>query len=546
MDMKEKSKRETNVRYNELTATEREKITNAINRGATRRDAIKMMVAAGMTAATAGGIVTAATEAIAATPKKGGNLRAAFSLHGPDDTLNPIALTSNADYSRARAHYNNLVQLSDDIVPQPELAESFEANKDASEWTFSLRKDVEFHDGSKFTADDVVYSLSRHLGKDSKSVAKGLVSTVKEWKKTGTHEVKAICEAPYSDLPAVLGEKHFKISKADQKDFTNPPGTGPYKLESFKPGVGSKHVRNDNYWREGANLDSIEIFGITDPIARVSAVLSGDVQMIATVSPKAIGQIEAAEGVDIRSTPSGTYLGVAMLAKDGGPGINADFVKAMKLLMRRDRLVKGVLSGHGTVGNDHPINTAYGVDFCKELPIRAFDPDQAKSLLKKSGMTTATLEVAEVAGGATDMALILQRECQKIGFDLKIKKVPTDGYWGAVWQKSPMCVTSWNMRPTASIMLDIAYAPTAPWSDTFWKDDRMGDLLAKVKAETDPNNKHELLCQMQKIVSDDAPVAIPAHINLLDAIRSNVKGVPRLALGSLGASEWPEFAWLDS
>ena len=57
------------------------------------------------------------------------------------------------------------------------------------------------------------------------------------------------------------------------------------------------------------------------------------------------------------------------------------------------------------------------------------------------------------------MALILQRECQKIGFNLQIKKVPTDGYWGAVWQKSPLCVTSWNMRPTASIMLDIAYAP---------------------------------------------------------------------------------------
>ncbi len=538
--------KKTAVHFGDLTATEKQTVTSALNRGATRRDAIKMMMAAGMTAATAGSIVTAASEAIAATPKKGGTIKTAFALHGPDDTLNPVALTSDTDYSRARAHYNSLVQLSDDIVPQPELAESFEANKDASEWTFSLRKDVEFHDGSKLTADDVVYSMRRHLGKDSKSVAKGLVATVKEWKKTGPHEVKAICEAPYADLPAVLGEKHFKISKTDQTDFTNPPGTGPYKLESFKPGVGSIHVRNDNYWREGANLDSIELFGITDAIARVSAVLSGDVHMVTTVSPKAIGQIESTDGVDVRSTPSGTYLGIAMLAKDGKPGTNPDFVKAMKLLMRRERLVKTVLKGHGTVGNDHPVNSAYGIDFCKELPIREFDPEQAKALLKKSGMTSAVLEVAEVAGGATDMALILQRECQKIGFNLQIKKVPTDGYWGAVWQKSPMCVTSWNMRPTASIMLDIAYAPGAPWSDTWWSDDRMGKLLAKVKAETDPKNKHELLCQMQKIVSDDAPVSIPAHINLLDAIRSNVRGIPSLALGALGASEWPEFAWLDS
>ena len=544
--MTKKHEADSGVRYDELTASEKQNLRTALNRGATRRETIQMMVAAGMTAAMAGHIVTAASDAIAATPKKGGKIRAGFSLHGPDDTLDPIALTSDADYSRARAHYNSLVQLSDDIVPQPELAESFEANSDASEWTFNLRKDVEFHDGSKLTADDVVYSMSRHLGKDSKSVAKGLVKTVKEWKKLGPHQVKVICESPYADLPAVLGEKHFKISKADQTDFTNPPGTGPFKLESFKPGIGSTHVRNENYWREGANLDSVEIFGITDPIARVSAVLSGDVQMITGVSPKSIKQIEAGDGVDIRSTPSGTYIGVAMLAKDGHPGTNPDFVKAIKLLMRRERMVQAVLKGHGTVGNDHPINVAYGVDFCKSLPIREFDPEQAKSLLKKSGLTSAVLEVGEVAGGATDIALILQRECQKIGFNLQIKKVPTDGYWGAVWQKSPMCITSWNMRPTASIMLDIAYAPGAPWSDTWWSDDRMGDLLKKVKAETDPKNKHELLCQMQKIVSDDAPVSIPAHINILDALRSNVKGVPRLALGALGASEWPEFVWLDS
>ena len=215
------------MHYDALSATDKQNLKQALNRGATRRETVQMMVAAGMTAGMAGSVLTAASDAIAATPKKGGSLRAGFSLHGPDDTFDPISLTSDADYSRARSHYHSLVQLSDDIVAQPELAESFEASADASEWTFKLRKDVAFHDGSKFTADDVIYSMNRHLGKDSTSVAKGLVATVKEWKKMGQYEVKAICEAPYADLPAVLGEKHFKICKADQKDFSNPPGTGP-------------------------------------------------------------------------------------------------------------------------------------------------------------------------------------------------------------------------------------------------------------------------------------------------------------------------------
>ena len=155
----------------------------------------------------------------------------------------------------------------------------------------------------------------------------------------------------------------------------------------------------------------------------------------------------------------------------------------MKHILRRDQIVKNILKGHGTVGNDHPINVAYGVDFCDTLPIREFDPDKAKALFKKSGVTSAEIQVAEVAGGVTDTLLLTQRECAKIGFDLQIKKVPTDGYWGAVWQKTPMNVTTWNMRPTATIMMDIAYAPGAPWSDTGWSDDRIGELLAKEMPE---------------------------------------------------------------
>ena len=530
--------------FGNLSGADKQLLTSALKRGATRREAVQMMVAAGMTATAAGSVVLGAKEALAATPKKGGTIRAATHIQGPDDTLDPIKTGTATDYSRGRAHYNSLIQLSDDIQPQPELASEFEANKDATEWTFKLRQDVEWHDGSKFTADDVIYSMNRHLGEDSVSVVKSLAKTIKEWKKVGPHEVKAICHSPYSDLAAVLGEKQFKIIKDGTTDFQNPVGTGPYKLEEFKVGIRSRHVRNDNYWREGANLDSIEIFGVTDPIARVNSLLSGDVDIAANIDPKAIPQVEAQEGVEIVSIPSGSYMGICMLANKA-PGNNPDFVMAMKLLQRRDRVVKTLLKGHGTVGNDHPINVAYGVDFCKELPIREYDPDKAKALLKKSGITTAQIQVAEVSSGITDACLMLQRECAKIGFDLQVQKMPTDGFWGSIWQKTPMNVTAWNMRPTATIMLDIAYHPEAPWSDTWWKDERMGTLLDKAKAETDPKNRYELQCQMQQIVRDGSGVIIPAHRNIVDGKSAKVKGIPKLALGHFGASEWPEFAWID-
>jgi len=526
----------TKNRYIELQKTK------LLNGTIGRRKFMMSVLAAGVALPSA---LSFAKHAAASTAKKGGSVKCAFNLHGPDDTLDPVMLTSDCDYARGRAHYNSLIQLSDDLSPQPELAASFGANADATEWSFNIRKDVAFHDGSKLTADDIVYSMNRHMGADSTSVAKGLFSVIKEWKKVGPYEVKAICETGYSDLPSILGEKHFKIVKDGTTDFINPVGTGPYKLESMQPGIGSVHVRNEDYWREGANFDSIELFGITDNISRVSAVLSGDVDMIISIPPNALQQIESADDLDLISTPSGSYMGIGMHSQKEY-GSNPDFVMAMKHLQRRERIVKTLLKGHGTVGNDNPINSAYGVDFCSDLPINAYDPDRAKSLLKKSGITSAVMEAASVSPGAVEMCLLLQRECQKIGFNLEVKKVPTDGYWSAVWQKTPMHTTAWNMRPTASIMLDMAYHPDAPWSDTFWKDERMGDLLHKVKGETDPKNRHALQCEMQTIVTENAPVVIPAHTAYLDAKSSKVHGVSKLPLGSLGGGEWVEFAWLES
>jgi peptide/nickel transport system substrate-binding protein len=531
--------------YDRLNCSDKDKLCSALKRGATRREAMQMMVAAGFSIAAAGSIVTSASDALAATPKKGGHIKAATHIQGPDDALDPGLMGTSTDYFRARANYNSLVQLNDDIVPQPELAEEFSANSDATEWTFKLRKDVEFHDGSKFTADDVLYTMSRHYGEDSTSVVKSLVSPVTEWKKVGPYEVKAVLDNPYADLAAVLGEKQFKIIKDGTTDFSNPVGTGPFVLEDFQPGVRSSHVRNENYWREGANVDSIEIFGITDPVARVNALLAGDINLSTNIDPKSIKQVEAKEGVEIMSTPSGAYMGICLLATKS-PGNNPDFVMAMKLLQRRDKVVKTLLKGHGTLGNDHPINVAYGIDHCADIPQREYDPDRAKYHLDKSGITSAEIQVAEVSSGITDTVLMMQRECSKIGFDLQVKKMATDGFWGSVWQQTPMNVTAWSMRPTATIMLNIAYHPDAPWSDTWWKDERMATLLDKAKAETDPANRYALQCEMQQIVRDGSGVIIPAHRNFIGGKASNVHGIPTLALGELGGAEWPEFVWIDA
>ena len=535
----DKSKAELN--YRDLTQSDKDLVSKLAKGGFSRREVLKLSMATSVSLVAAEHLLTDGKAVNAATPKKGGSLRMASNLHGPNDQLDPTLFTSTIDYTRGRATYNSLIQHSNDLTPQPELAESFEPNGNATEWTFKIRKGVTFHDGKKLTADDIVYTMKRHQGEDSKSVIKSVLASVKEWKKTGSMEVKAILESPNADLPTLLGLFQTKI--VQDGSTGDGIGTGPYVMDSFEPGVKSVHSRNKNYWREGANLDAIEITAITDPVARVNALISGDMQMVTQIEPNAFRQVESADGVTLLSTPAALQLGICIL-KNTAPGNNDDFVKGMQYIQDRKRIVKRVLKGKGSIGNDTPISSAHGKDFCSELPQRAFDPDKAKFHFKKAGISSAELFVAPVTGGIEDVALTAQANCAKIGFDLQLKKVPTDGYWGAVWMKEPLNVVTWNMRPTANSQLAIQFGPGAAWNDTFWNNERMGKLLSMSLAETDPAKRHEMYCEMQTLVHNGSGMVIPAFSNINDGIANNVMGMPTVPLGQLGGCEWPEFVWL--
>ena len=513
-----------------------------------RREFMQGLLATGLGVSAASALVAGTSNARAATAKKGGKIRFGWDQHGPADTLDPVLYTSTLDYTRGRANFNNLLQFNDDTSLRGELAEEWSVNDKATEFTFKLRKGVTWHDGKPFTADDVVYSMTRHLGEDSTSKAKGLVNMVREWKKVDSHTVKAMLETPNADLPQILGTFHFKVVQdgAAGKDgyFNLPAGTGPFKITEFKPGVRSVHVRNPDYWRDGPNVDELEVFAITDNVARVNALISGDIDIMGNLDPKAIKQVEAADGVEVYSVESGATTHIVAMV-DRPPTNNQDFVLALKHLQPRERVMRSILKGQGGIGNDHAIGPAYS-DHCAALPIRPYDPDKAKFHLKKSGIGKATLHTAEVGLGTVDLCLVMQAEAAKIGLDLEVKKVASDGYWGTIWMNQPLHVTAWNMRPTANVMMSLMYFSEAPWNETRWKDERFDKLLVEVRGVTDPGLRQEMYCEMQAMIHNDAGTLLPVHRNYVDAISSKVKGLPRVPLAAVGGCEWPEFVWLDT
>ena len=535
-------------RENTYQASEVRRMQAEFERGAlSRRHFLQGMLATGLTLTSATALLSASRDVRADTPKYGGRVRVAWDQHGPADTLDPALFTATIDYSRGRIHCNNLVQFRNDMTLGPDLAESWESNADATEFTFHLQKGVTFHDGKDCNADDVVYSMNRHIGEGSTSKASSLVSMIKAWKKLDSHTVQAVLETSNADLPAILGTFHFKIVQdgAEQKEgyFNKVIGTGPFTCDEFTPGVRSVSRRNPNYFREGRPyVDEIEIFGITDNVARVNALISGDVQLMGNLDPKAIKQVEEASGLGLFSVESGaTTELVAML--DRHPGNNPDFVLALKHLCRRERMVRSLIKGQGVVGNDHSISPAYAMH-CASLPQREYDLDKAKFHLQRSGITAAEVITAEVSPGAVDMCLFVQAEAQKIGLDLDVKRVAPDGYWGNVWMNTPLHASGWNMRPTANIMLTLKYHSEAPWNDSVYKNTRLDEILLDTRSETDEAKRLEMFCEAQQLISDEAGTIIPYHRNYLDAKADNLHGMPRVPLAAFGGAEFPEFIWI--
>ena len=534
------------IQFPDLSLTDQTIAKSMVAKGVDRRAILSFFSGLGLSSFISAPLLLAAQQAVAETPKKGGRLSVAHSVHGPADTLDPIRNTSTVDYLRSRMIYGSLVRLDDKLQPQPELAISFEPNETATEWTFRLRQNVEFHDGAAFTADDVIYSMNRHIGPASRSLAKTLVGGVKGWKKIDRHTVKAILNTPNVDLPTILGTFHFKIVQDGETDFMSPNGTGPFQFKVFEPGVRSIATAFDNYWGDGPFVDEIEYFAITDDLRRITALTTGEIDIIGDLPTNSIRQVQAAKGIDVWSVESGAYYDI-MVRKDMAPGNNADLILAMKYLFNRETLADKILGGFGGPGNDQPIGPAYA-DHCSDFALRPFDVDQAKFHLKRAGMAGVQIQIqaAEVGPGIVDMCLLLQREASKIGLNVEVQKVSSDGYWGSVWLKSPICVAAWNMRPTANAMLSLAYHSEAEWNESRWKSPHFDQLLVASRGETDEKSRKQMYCDMQEMVYSSAGTIIPVHRAFVGAHKSTVKGLTNSPLAPLGGCEWPEYVWIDS
>ncbi|HSW24725.1 MAG TPA: ABC transporter substrate-binding protein [Burkholderiaceae bacterium] len=525
---------------------ESRRLFGALQRGATRRDMLTMLMAGGMQATLAGGLATLASTAHAQTPRKGGRITVATNASGVNDSLDPAKASNQTDYCRGFMFYNGLTVLDGSLTPRPQLAEEF-TSQDAKTWVFKLRKGVTFNDGKPLTPADVVFSIMRHKDAATASRAKVLAEQIESVTASGPNEVTFRLTSPNADLPVVLGTYYFHIVKAGTTDFNAGIGTGPYKLKEFKPGVRSIAVRNENYWKPNRPyLDEIELVGITDESARVNALLAGQLDLVQAVSPRSVERVTAGGQHAVYETKSVSYTNLIM-RRDSSPGNNPDFVLAMKHLFNREQLLKSIQLGRGVVANDQPIASSNRFYF-KGLPQRPYDPEKAKWHLQKAnlGSTAIPVVVSPAASNSVEMALVMQHAAKQIGLNLDVKRMPADGYWSTHWMKHPVGFGNVNARPSADLALTLFFKSDAPWNEAAWKNEKFDQLLVAARGEVDQAKRAQLYADMQVLVHNEGGIGIPMFISSLDGHNSKLKGLSSIPISGMMGSSFAEHVWLDA
>jgi peptide/nickel transport system substrate-binding protein len=484
-----------------------------------RRDFIQLGLAAGLTVAAADALFVTA---VRAEPKKGGSARIGLAHGATTDNLDPgtwpDTFTQCVFWG---ACANSLTQVDHKGDIQPDLAESFEPADGAKKWVFKLRRGSTFHDGKDVTSDDVVASFRHHMGEGSKSAAKSLLAAVGDISGDGPETVIFTLKEANADFPYIASDYHIPIIKAKDggADWQSGIYTGPFILGDWQPGVRGKVKRTPNYFHEGKPyFDEVEFIAIPDTAARMNALQTGDVHFIGRPDLKTLTLLQRNPKLAVIEQTGYAHYVLPMDVRVA-PFDNVDVRLALKYAIDREDIVKKVFLGHATAGNDNPIPK--GVKFAIDPePRHTYDPEKAKSHLKKAGMENlkVDLSAADAAfAGALDAAVLYQEHARAAGIDLNVVREPNDGYWDNVWMKKPFCLSYWSGRPTADWMFTTTYAAGAAWNDSFWSNPRFNELLVQARGETDEKKRASMYDEMQQLVHTDGGVIVMVFNNLLHA-----------------------------
>jgi peptide/nickel transport system substrate-binding protein len=489
-------------------------------------------------AAFAATIPFATAQAATETPRQGGVLR--VSVDQAAGVLNPLLTRVNPEYLVSELLYSGLTRLRVDMAAEPDLAASWTASSDLSQWTFKLRPDLAFSDGTPCTSKDVEASFRLMLDPKTGSAARTNIGPVKDVTATDPTTVVFHLRGPYADLPVALAYTNAKIIPAaiatgDISVLSHSAnGTGPFKLVSFEPERKVVVERNPQYWDPARpHVDRVEVLVYPDTTAEASALISGDTDLMVSTPPSQFGRLKSANGMKPLRVPSGQFLNVNM-ACDAEPFGDVRVRQALALTVDRTAMVGFVAEGYGTPGNDTPLSPAY--HFYRDLQLKKRDIPAARKLLAAAGYPNGidlTLIASDNPGTRTQLAVAIREMAKDAGFRITVQTMPHATYLAQVWKKGHFYIGFYNMQATEDAIFSLLYTSDASWPETRWNNNAFDQLIEQARTTTDEAKRRDLYGQAQVLMNSDVPSVIPVFFDLLAAQRNYVEGYalhPRAAV----------------
>jgi peptide/nickel transport system substrate-binding protein len=477
-------------------------------------------------------------------PKSGGTLRVGFVGGGTAETLDPLIAVTPIDQGRVQNLYDPLVLVNPDFSTSPGLALSWTHNSDATMWEVKLRPDVTFHNGKTFGADDLMYSINAMAAPTSYAVPFVSEINVKDMKKVNNLTVQIPLKTADASLPANFTYYNTWIIQDGEKDFKHPVGTGPFMADTFTPGQQSVFKKNPNYWMNGKPyVDELKIISITDPTARLNALLAGDIDAMAQL-PTALAKAHQSTGDIVVFTAKSPQPMMFYMDTTKAPFNDNNVRLAMKLIADRPALVAGALNGFGAVANDI---VGKGLPLYNDsLPQRVQDIEKAKSLLKAAGHQNLSvlLQTSQIFPGFVESATLLAQQAKAAGVTINLKQEPANSYYNPslLYLKMPFAETQWAITSLKFFYLQ-ALASNAPYNETHWHSPSFNDLLLKAIAETDQAKAQGYWNQVQAIQYNEGGYLNWVNADWVDGLSNKVKGMVPSGAGALGNMTFLN-AWL--
>lgn len=456
------------------------------------------------------------------------------------DGRDPATATAFQTVQTLGLVYDTLIETDDDGQLQPGLATEWEVSDDGTTVTLTLREDVQFHNGSQFTAADVKATLDRVLDPETGSVVASNLNNVEEVRADGDTTVQIELGQPDAALLNVLSQSGTSI--LDEEDITadnvgrEVNGTGPFRWGSWDQGQQVTLEANGDYWGDVPQLGTVEMRVIPDESSILSGMDAGSFHLGIVTDPSVANQADT-DAMQVLSQPTLSYH-VLQLNAQRGPLSKLPVRQAIACAIDREQVVETAYFGEGEVTG--PITSpAYDYDATQGLPCDPPDLDAARDLLAEAGHADGiTLETIVMTGEyatASSIAQSVQGQLSEIGVELELQQQQTNVYVDNWLEAKYDAAVALNGGSTDPYLMygryfgeDASLAAPAGLSDP-----RLVELLNKGNSTTDEEERQDAFRELQAELLRLSPWVWLQHNQSYYLLANEVEGFKAMTTESL-------------